>query len=701
MYPTAYTLTVLVLTLLQYSFDKRYTACQNGTLQDGNSTIICHYNVSRKEIRQLSRQEFEGFVQVFNEYSTRNDTDELNANINELGVVQIFDELLQPKKMLTPYWEYRIDLNLEDPESNALWSAQQFQTVNQASDAQWLTEFIENENSADDDEFFGDDPFSKLWKRRRAALKLIRKLKKTDVFWHLLLLVSIEIHINRTFCVRDFGKFTRWINESCQVTLRDGEICKTSGDCYSRRCSKNYCASTRRPPIVSTIFSPEISNEVKTPVIESTTQKPIINTPPTTKILSNFEKTNELESTEMPKTTPSTTSKSTNLIVESAEPTNMLFSSGQEALTPTEKEVATAQLISTTQKSIESNTSNAKMSNEVLLASTESSLFVASSKAPEFQPKYLFKLDPPSNQQNEPTKLAPNNTQERAKTEEKMAVTTEFLANELSTPYPEFNFGQQTNEDKLVKKGRRKGKKRKNKKKLTTAMPEVHDQIPATEAYAEPTFSTFENFTEENNQIEQENYGTDTLDALLPYLPTPKVPTMINWSSKMPLRMAYFGFTIIEGSLGKQRRLKEKGHKRAKGARIYVRGLGMPSSYTQVTQVSNFKSNTCSKSIQGKQMKNGIGALGRTLNPNDNEPFVEFKMRVENRYGTPCKQMCLDSHQRYRRCARRTIRLSPYKKFSDPVPFFESENLALNNGLFTGKGYYRKRKLTYLLFKCD
>lgn len=33
-------------------------------------------------------------------------------------------------------------------------------------------------------------------------------------------------------------------------------------------------------------------------------------------------------------------------------------------------------------------------------------------------------------------------------------------------------------------------------------------------------------------------------------------------------------------------------------------------------------------------MKTGIGALGRVLNPNNNEPFVEFKMRVENRYGS-------------------------------------------------------------------
>jgi hypothetical protein len=102
--------------------------------------------------------------------------------------------------MLTPFWEYRLELSAENPETSPLWFARQFQAVNQATDAQWLVEFIENENSADDEEFFGEDPFSKLWQRRRAALKLVRKLKKTDVFWHLLLLVSIESGTDQAEC---------------------------------------------------------------------------------------------------------------------------------------------------------------------------------------------------------------------------------------------------------------------------------------------------------------------------------------------------------------------------------------------------------------------------------------------------------------------------------------------------------------------
>lgn len=70
-------------------------------------------------------------------------------------------------------------------------------------------------------------------------------------------------------------------------------------------------------------------------------------------------------------------------------------------------------------------------------------------------------------------------------------------------------------------------------------------------------------------------------------------------------------------------------------------------------------------------MRRGTGAVVRTLSPELNGPFVEFKLRVENKYGNACKQLCLDSRQRYRRCARKALRLSTYKKFSDPIPYFK------------------------------
>jgi hypothetical protein len=262
--------------------------------------------------------------------------------------------------------------------------------------------------------------------------------------------------------VRDYGKFTRWVNESCQVSLRDGEECKSSGDCFNRRCSKNKCASTKRP--ITTTKLPKIETE----------KEDILNVT----LISNDDL----------------------LLLK----------------------ILTEESVTTTQET------------------------------------YKFKLKPPAEFNN------------------KMAATTEFLANELTTASPQ---------------RKKKKHRKKNRKFATTTTPEPHHQIPPTEYYHDPTSPSVYNSSlindENNSPIEQENYGEDTLDALLPYLPTPKVPSMISWTSKMPIRMTYFSFTIIEGSLGKQRRLKNKGNRRAKGARIYLRGLDMPSGYTQVTQVEN------------------------------------------------------------------------------------------------------------------
>ncbi|KAI6214187.1 hypothetical protein M3Y94_00238600 [Aphelenchoides besseyi] len=625
MYPTAYTLTVLVLTLLQYSFDKRYAkhSCQDGQMEGFNSTV-CTENVRRKEIRQLSRREFEDFVQVFNDYSTRNDTDELNANINEMGVVQIFDELLQPMRLLTPYWEYRFELSLTDPTSSSLWSAPQFEVVRQAKRCSM---FAEEDRPMEDEDFFGNDPFSKLWQRRQLALKTMRELRKTDVFWHLLLLVSIETgidqtdcnirrlgNVNRTTCMREYGRFARWLNNTCVPTLSEGRECGSAGDCFHRRCSKGVCESMKRLPTILTTST-------------TTTEAP----------------TTQQQTTRMITTTPVMTS--TTEIVDILSTT---ASSTQSILTVDENTIENQTETSTVQP-----TSQIDTLDTPTVATQPFAVQTSTQTTHETSTEILDQ-----SRHN----LWSQNT----------GATTEFLAKELTTERP---FDERRN---------RKQKKRKNKKnkhRTTTPSP-FHDQIPATASFHNPTVPTFGNSTvmeETNSPIEAEQYGTDTLDNLLVFLPTPKVPAgMITWNARMPFRMAYFSFTIIEGSLGRNRRLKEKGHRRPKGARIYVKGLDMPSGYTQVTQ--------------GRPMKNGIGALARTLHPDNNGPFVEFKIRVENRYGTPCKQMCLDSHQRYRR--------SPYKRFSDPVPYFETEERAIE-AQWTGKGYYKKRKLGHLLFKCE
>ncbi|KAI6222482.1 hypothetical protein M3Y99_01495600 [Aphelenchoides fujianensis] len=653
MYPTAYTLTVLVLTLLQYSFDKRFAkhSCQSGEEVEGigNSTV-CSGNVRRKEIRQLSRREFDDFARVFNDYSTRNDTDELNANINELGVVQIFDELLQPARMLTPYWEYRFELSLPDPTASSLWSAPQFAAIQQAMDAEWLAEFAEEERPVEDEDFFGNDPFSKLWQRRQTALKVMRGLRKTDVFWHLLLLVSIETgidqsewNVNRTTCMREFGRFARWTNNSCVPTVADGREANAKRDGGRRR------LPLLSPPLLLLLLHPPSTTPIVRPA--PTTQLPIV----------------------FPTARPITT---TNRPPYSSTPALTAVQSTTPASTSEQPTVRTTEVPIPSAIPSASNETEEKLEESAPFRPSTSQIDTLDTPTVASPP-----LLPPTTEEARATEPALNRTAAAAQPPlnpwaSKMAATTEFLAKELT---PE------------ERKDGRKGRKRKNKKnqrnrdRTTTPPPPFHDQIPATTPVQPPTMSAFANHSipdETNRPLEAEQYGSDTLDALLVYLPTPKVPAgMIAWNARMPFRMAYFSFTIIEGSLGRNRRLKEKGHRRPKGARIYVKGLDMPSGYTQVTQ--------------GRPMKSSIAALARTLHPDNNGPFVEFKIRVENRYGVSCKQMCLDQHQRYRRCARRTVRLSPYKRFSDPIPYFDSEERAME-AQWTGKGYYRKRKLQHL-----
>ncbi|CAD5226443.1 unnamed protein product [Bursaphelenchus xylophilus] len=528
MFPPAYTLTVLVLTLLQFSFDKNFrNVCEKEGLGQTNATSACQNNRDRKEIRQLNDNELTYFINIYNENLLNNNTQQWGDEISELGVVQIFDELLE-KKLKTPYWDYRIDLNLSDPSSGAIWDDPRFSKVSEAVDAQWLAEFINNDIQEDSNDFF-DDPNIDLWKRRAEALNAMRKVKGNDVFWHLLILVSIEtgidqqrIIINKTNCAEYHTLY--WNGTHCTSYLRDGAHCLSNSECVTKQCNRQVCGVKK--------------------LITTTTS-----------------------------TTPS--------------PTPQSFTTSYK-IPP---------IVYPTQSNLAENATNlAEISHK-----------------------------------NFPW------------------MTTEFLAKELEPP-PKFTLSKSQKSEK-----KKKSKKRKHKKGRTTVAttePTFYDQIPPTTLETAPTLpgtSPPEALNETNTPIEPERYEADTLDALLVYMPKAKEPAgMIPWTNRMPFRMAYFSFTIIEGGLGKNRKLKEKGARRSKGARIYVKGLDMPSGYKQVTQ--------------GKQLRNGIGALARTLHPDNNGPFVEFKMRVENRYGIACKQMCLDSHQRYRRCARKTIRLSPYKR---------------------------------------
>jgi len=148
-------------------------------------------------------------------------------------------------------------------------------------------------------------------------------------------------------------------------------------------------------------------------------------------------------------------------------------------------------------------------------------------------------------------------------------------------------------------------------------------------------------------------------------------------------------------ALGDSALLKSSGLKKGEGVwvmgdyLVYATGLNMPVGYTQT--------------MEGHLQDDGR-ALIRVLDPEQAGPFAEFKIRVENRYGAPCKQMCLvgpAGKQRYRRCARKVVRLSTHAKFSDPIQFYKTAEEAALPVRIGRDGTRRKRKPDYLVFRCE
>jgi len=207
--------------------------------------------------------------------------------------------------------------------------------------------------------------------------------------------------------------------------------------------------------------------------------------------------------------------------------------------------------------------------------------------------------------------------------------------------------------------------------------------------------------TKSNNRIDKtkriqqskKNKGKkkdSNLDIFLPYFYRMKRRGVVLWKEKSPLPSAYFGIAIENKRKGR-RNLKKKRAESGGGISVFATGLSMPVGYTQT--------------MEGFLLEDESGrALVRVLDPEMAGPFAEFKIRVENRYGTPCKQMCLvgpAGKQRYRRCTRRVVRLSTHAKFSDPISFYKTPEQAAHPVRIGRDGSRRHRKPDYLFFKCE
>ncbi|KAK0420611.1 hypothetical protein QR680_014790 [Steinernema hermaphroditum] len=159
---------------------------------------------------------------------------------------------------------------------------------------------------------------------------------------------------------------------------------------------------------------------------------------------------------------------------------------------------------------------------------------------------------------------------------------------------------------------------------------------------------------------------------------------IIQWNESVSFPIVYISVTVIEGKL----RSKKRTQNRADNYTIHSVGRGNPEGYDHV--------------LEGRPMVNETNALIRVLNPENILPFVEFRVDVFNKRGERCRQRCLSTRRRgyYRRCKRESVRLTMYEAYSDPVQWYKSEVETISQQ-WVGRGYYKKRKLDYLLFKCN
>uniref|UniRef100_A0A0R3RY54 MANSC domain-containing protein n=1 Tax=Elaeophora elaphi TaxID=1147741 RepID=A0A0R3RY54_9BILA len=146
----------------------------------------------------------------------------------------------------------------------------------------------------------------------------------------------------------------------------------------------------------------------------------------------------------------------------------------------------------------------------------------------------------------------------------------------------------------------------------------------------------------------------------------------------------YFSITVIEGKPKRNNLL----NRAVSTCDITLTGANMPYGFTE--------------KIKGELIQRKTSAIVRTLNPEIFGPLVEFSVAVNDQYGKPCQQKCLNRKGSYGNCENRPIRLASHEFtiFSDPIEFYESEK-SLLECQWTGRGYYRKRKRDFLLFICD
>ncbi|MFH4980112.1 hypothetical protein AB6A40_006821 [Gnathostoma spinigerum] len=156
-----------------------------------------------------------------------------------------------------------------------------------------------------------------------------------------------------------------------------------------------------------------------------------------------------------------------------------------------------------------------------------------------------------------------------------------------------------------------------------------------------------------------------------------------NKNESKELSLVHFSVTIVKGEPKRRQSLNRP----VDGCKILLTGANMPNGFTQT--------------FEGRQVEGSTAAVVSTLNPETYGPLVEFHLSVFDNKGLKCQQTCLTHRGTYSTCNRDTLRLTSreFRVYSDPIEFYESQEDALENQ-WSGRGYYRRKKNDYILFKC-
>ncbi|KAF8359975.1 hypothetical protein PRIPAC_94970 [Pristionchus pacificus] len=154
------------------------------------------------------------------------------------------------------------------------------------------------------------------------------------------------------------------------------------------------------------------------------------------------------------------------------------------------------------------------------------------------------------------------------------------------------------------------------------------------------------------------------------------------WQNPSQFPMVFIPITVIDGPWRGPHRIRQSNN-----VTVTTRGLNSPLGYTS--------------SISGLQVRSSPGLfVAKVPDPELSGLVVEFDISVTDQQNHKCEQFCLNKSGSYKPCIRNSVKISQYPDFSDPILWSKSEAAAVSTE-WIGTGYYRRRRITHLMFSCS